>query len=100
MPSHTWENGESVLYGRDVDPTVIILSHTSGTLRPVGVRLVFIGRPDEQPAYIILGSDDKQTVVSVTADATTCLSLSICLVVCRESAGFQTLEQTRKEYKW
>jgi len=74
------EDGEDVGGGWDVDPAVSVLVLAGCGRLPIGILLALNRGADEQPTHGILGSDDKQTVVSVRADTATSLALAVGLI--------------------
>lgn len=80
----TWEYGERVSDGGDVDPTLVIFLHTSCALLPVRVVFALVRGTDEESSDVILGGNDQQAIVGVTSDATTRLAFPICFVGGRE----------------
>lgn len=81
----TWEYGERVSDGGDVDPTLVIFLHTSCALLPVRVVFALVRGTDEESSDVILGGNDQQAIVGVTPDATARLAFTICLVGGRKS---------------
>lgn len=70
---------------RDVEPVIGVLLQTRRTRLPVGKLLLLVGTADKETSNFVLGSNDKQAIVGMRANAATRLPLAVGAIARRKS---------------